>query len=339
MSGRSWTSDELTVALDVSLSRREAAARLGRTDAAVKWARLQYGAGKAVGRQKRARWTAEEIAIALDMSLTKVQAAEKLGRSVSSIKGIRSSHKGSRRGETGEAAKKGQPWSAEELTVAADHSIEVRQAARRLGRTVAAVRRQRVLASVRSRPMPEDAHGTANGHELWGCRCDGCVAAYRQWDKRRRQEMPDEFRANAAAGQARWKARNPGKVSRHRREQAENKVLLTMPVAHQHKQPWRIEEIEVALDMSLTAVQAALRLGRTAHAVQNARTAFADPTRQPAVRRWTDDELQFARDDSLTDEQVAERTGRTITAVARKRAHLAHKNNARESLESVSATA
>ncbi|ANA97974.1 Uncharacterised protein [Mycolicibacterium phlei] len=88
MSGRSWTSDELAVALDVSLSRRVAAERLGRTDAAVKWARLQYGAGKAVGRQKRARWTAEEIAVALDMSLTKAQAAEKLGRSVSSIKAV-----------------------------------------------------------------------------------------------------------------------------------------------------------------------------------------------------------------------------------------------------------
>ncbi|WP_100483137.1 hypothetical protein [Mycobacteroides abscessus] len=337
--GRSWTSDELAVALDLSLSRREAAARLGRTDAAVKWARLQYGAGKPVERQRRRRWTAEEIAIALDVSLTKAQAAAKLGRSVSSVKAVRISRLGSQRGETGDAAKKGQPWSAEELAIAADRSIEVREAARRLGRTVAAVRRQRVLTGVRSRPMPEDAHGTVNGHEMWGCRCEECVAVYRQWCRQCRQQMPDEFRANAAAGQARWKARNPEKVSQHRREQAENKMLLTMPAAHQHKQPWRVEEIEVALDMSLTAVQAALRLGRTAHAVQNARTAFADPARQPAVRRWTDDEVQFARDDSLTDEQVAERTGRTITAVARKRAHLAHKNNARESLASVSATA
>ncbi|MEU9805600.1 hypothetical protein [Mycobacterium sp. NPDC050853] len=321
--GRSWTSEELAVALDVSLSRREAAERLGRTEAAVKWARLQYGAGKAVERQKRARWSAQEIAVALDMSLTQAQAAAKLGRSVSSVKGIRSSHKGSRRGETGDAARKGQAWTVEELAIAADPGIDVREAARRLGRTVAAVRRQRVLTGVRQRPMPGDAHGTVNGHEMWGCRCGRCEAAYRQWHQQWREQMPDEFRANAAAGQARWKARNPEKVCRHRREQAENKVLLTMPAAHQHKQPWRVEEIEIALDMSLTAVQTALRLGRTAHAVQNARTAFADPARRPAVRRWTDDELQFARDDSLSDRQVAERTGRTITAVARKRAYIA----------------
>ncbi|TDZ82018.1 hypothetical protein DE4585_02546 [Mycobacteroides salmoniphilum] len=94
MSGQSWTSEELAVALDVSLSRREAAARLGRTEAGVKWARLQYVAGKAVGRQKRARWTAEEIAVALDMSLTRAEAAAKLGRSVSSVKGVRISHLG-----------------------------------------------------------------------------------------------------------------------------------------------------------------------------------------------------------------------------------------------------
>ncbi|WP_078314739.1 hypothetical protein [Mycobacterium sp. D16Q16] len=323
MSGRSWTSDELAVALDASLSRREAAERLGRTDAAVKWARLQYGAGKAVGRQKRKRWTADEIAVALDMSLTRAEAAAKLGRSVASIKGIRISRLGSHRGETGDAAKKGQRWTAEELAIAADPGIDVREAAQRLGRTVAAVRRQRVLTGVRQRPIPGDVHGTGRGYELWDCRCDRCDAAYRQWQQQWREQMPDEFRANAAAGQARWKARNPEKVSRHRREQAENKVLLTMPAAHQHKQPWRVEEIEVALDMSLTAVQAALRLGRTAHAVQNARTAFADPTRQPAVRRWTDDEMQFARDRSLTNGQVAERTGRTMTAVARKRAQLA----------------
>lgn len=107
MSGRSWTSEELAVALDVSLSRQEAATRLGRTDSAVKWARLQYGDGKSVGRQKRARWSAQEIAVALDMSLTKARAAEKLGRSVSSIKGIRSSHLGSRRGETGMRSRRG----------------------------------------------------------------------------------------------------------------------------------------------------------------------------------------------------------------------------------------
>lgn len=210
--------------------------------------------------------------------------------------------------------------------IAADHSVEVRQAAQQLGRTVASVRRQRVLAGVRQRPMPGDAHGTANGHEMWGCRCDECVAVYRHWDKSRRAQMPDKFRVNAAAGQARWKARNQLRVSRHRRVQAEHRDLLTRPTAHQHKQPWEVDEIEIALDMSLTAVQAAQRLGRTAHAVQNARQVFKhtdNPARQPAGRRWAEHELEYARDGSSTDGQVADRTGRTITAVARKRAYLA----------------
>lgn len=173
-----WTADELAVALDRSLPRREAARRLGCTEDAVKWARRQHRDGAATVRPWR-EWSGEEISVAMDMSLTVPQAAQQLGRSVAAVKDIR--HRYSRPDTSADdATEHGREWTAAEIAVAVDRSLRAAEAARRLGRTVNAVRRRRVLHSADNKPAPDDLHGTLHAYQVYGCRCELCQQASRE---------------------------------------------------------------------------------------------------------------------------------------------------------------
>ncbi|MEU9807588.1 hypothetical protein [Mycobacterium sp. NPDC050853] len=179
-----WTADELAVALDRSLPRREAAQRLGCTENAVKWARRQYLGGAVAAERPWREWSPEELAVALNASLSTAQAAQRLGRSVAAVKDIRHRY---RRPDTSadHATEHGREWTAAEVAIAVDKSLPAAEAARRLGRTINAVRRRRVLHSADNKSVPDDLHGTLHAYQVYGCRCEPCQQALRLRERTR----------------------------------------------------------------------------------------------------------------------------------------------------------
>lgn len=87
-------------------------------------------------------------------------------------------------------------------------------------------------------------HGTANTYDYHGCRCADCTEAH--------NTKVDQMRAaNNAA---------------------------TRDVAVKHREEWTSADLKTATRSDLTAREAALKLGRTMHAVKNIRKkAKADP--------------------------------------------------------------
>lgn len=189
---RRWTAAEIAVALDLSLTRAQAAKQLGRTEAAVQWARYSHGSSCTgpVGAETEAssdgvpvwqwrHWSVEEIAVALDTSIPIREAARQLGRSMASVKTTRLYY---RRNDSGadQAAAHGQQWTADEIAIAVDRSLSAANAAARLGRTVNAVRRRRTLHNADDQPTPEHLHGTLHAYTVYGCRCPRCQQAARE---------------------------------------------------------------------------------------------------------------------------------------------------------------
>ncbi|WP_182878538.1 hypothetical protein [Mycobacteroides abscessus] len=90
----SWTPQEIAIALDRSISRTEAARRLGRSFRAIKHIRdlqRQKASGLIPARESRAEpirqrlWTEDEIAVLADESRTPTEIAAELGRSINSV--------------------------------------------------------------------------------------------------------------------------------------------------------------------------------------------------------------------------------------------------------------
>ncbi|EIV65098.1 hypothetical protein [Mycobacteroides abscessus] len=90
----SWTPQEIAIALDRSISRAEAARRLGRSFRAIKHIRdlqRQKASGLIPARESRAEpirqrlWTEDEIAVLADESRTPTEIAAELGRSINSV--------------------------------------------------------------------------------------------------------------------------------------------------------------------------------------------------------------------------------------------------------------
>lgn len=80
-------------------------------------------------------------------------------------------------------------------------------------------------------------HGTANAYDYHGCRCTDCTEAH--------NTKVDQMReANNAA---------------------------TRDVATKHREEWTSADLKIATQPDLTAREAALKLGRTMHAVKNIR--------------------------------------------------------------------
>ncbi len=87
---------------------------------------------------------------------------------------------------------------------------------------------------------------------------------------------------------------------RHRRYMARRAARTAVPAGESPRRPWSIPDGKVALDLSLTVVEAALQIGRTASAVESFRSrwragklpaALADrlptaPARPPAMKGY-----------------------------------------------------
>ncbi|WP_239643332.1 hypothetical protein [Mycobacteroides abscessus] len=320
--GARWSLDELSVALDRSLSPSAAGACLGRTAVSVKKARERYGqmswdevvalfehkarvkatvaAGPTV---TKSRWRAAEIGVVLDESLSCFEAAAQLGRSLSAVRGARSTFRGAdlaalvaaeAHQEQFEAqiakgpSRKG-TWSIDELAVALDRSKSRQEAAALLGCSVAAIRYQRAKHDHRGDPVPEHLHGTLRGHDIYGCRCMRC-----------RQFTQENTRRVAERSRDRDRVRRDPEYVLGR------------------KQPWTPQEVRIALDELLTLREAAAQLGRSIDAVADARYRYRGGT--PVFRRpgrdWSSEELAIALDRTLSRAQAAEQLGRSSSAIA-----------------------
>lgn len=129
----------------------------------------------------------------------------------------------------------------------------------RCGICKAAASKRKVERDIRmqGKPVPDGSHGKT-GWITYGCRCDVCragiQAANRETQIRERVATQDQ-------------ARNWGKQ-------------------------WTGPELEIALREDLTAVQAALMLGRTARAVRSQRSLRKDPRKDRLAGVSKKDELK-----------------------------------------------
>lgn len=62
--------------------------------------------------------------------------------------------------------------------------------------------------------------------------------------------------------------------TRHRRYLARRATRTAPPVGDSTRRPWSIPDAKVALDLSLTVVEAAVQIGRTASAVESLRSRW-----------------------------------------------------------------
>ncbi|WP_100467020.1 hypothetical protein [Mycobacteroides abscessus] len=217
----------------------------------------------------------------------------------------------------------GRPFSDAERVVALDASVPAKDAAQLLGRTVGTIRAMRAKDRLSRREVPDGKHGTAYAWRTYGCRCEPCVLAsrahQRQWDRSR----PLEAKVRKAAQFAVYRAARRERHSEIRKARSVKVAEITGAKAIRAQEPVTDEDIAIACDMSLTILEAALALGRTAASVAKIRHKHRnrhDPAQRPRNRPWTDEELAIALDESITVAQAAAHLGRSQGAVAAKRA-------------------
>ncbi|MHA7661345.1 hypothetical protein [Mycolicibacterium sp. HS_4_1] len=207
--------------------------------------------------------------------------------------------------------------------MALDLSVPPKQAAQQLGRSEGTIRSMRAKERLQRRPVPEDKHGTQYAARTYGCRCEPCLNAARAHERAWAAQRPLEAKVRKAARTAVRHAAQREQRSEIWRARSATVAEITGAKAIRSGEPVTDEDIEIACDMSLTAIEAALVLGRTATAVDKIRFRYrnrCDPAQQPRSRPWTDDELAIALDESIPLEQVATRLHRSPQAVAAKRA-------------------
>ena len=89
--GKPWSAADTAVALDATITVREAARRLGRTLYSVKQLRSSNRIGKTIPTpNKGTPWTQEDTMIALNSNLTSREVALRVGRTVDAVKAFRS---------------------------------------------------------------------------------------------------------------------------------------------------------------------------------------------------------------------------------------------------------
>lgn len=134
-------------------------------------------------------------------------------------------------------------------------------------------------------------HGVAG--YMSGCRCPAC------WQAQRLREHQIGI-----AETERWEQVNL---------EAEAKFPRAGDLAINGGGPWTDADLAVAMDASLTPVQAAELLGRTPSAVKNRRGKQRGGL--GLRRRWSPEEIAALADNSLTAAELGRRLGRTKIAV------------------------
>lgn len=116
-------------------------------------------------------------------------------------------------------------------------------------------------------PVPEDKHGTQYAARTYGCRCELCLRAAREHERAWAAQRPMEAKVRKAAQTAARHAAQPDQRNDIRRACSIRVAEITGPQAIRAGEPITDDDIEVACDMSMTVLEAALILGRTASSV------------------------------------------------------------------------
>ena len=217
----------------------------------------------------------------------------------------------------------GRAFSAAERAIALDLTVSPKQTAQQLGRSEGTIRSMRAKERLRRLPAPKGKHGTQYAARTYGCRCEPCVEAAREHERACAAPRPLEAEVRKAAQTAARHAAQPQQRNDIRHARSITVAEITAPKAIRSHARITDEDIEIACDMSMTVMEAALALGRTASSVNKIRHKYRnrhDPAQQPRNRPWTDDELAIALDESLSVQQAAARLDRGPQAVAAKRA-------------------
>ncbi|TDH21001.1 hypothetical protein EJ571_13575 [Mycobacteroides franklinii] len=230
------------------MTARQIAERLGRSVSAVEQARIAYAEGVVNPDAERnpEPWSDDHLAVALDRSLTMSEAAKQLGRTVGAVRSARALYSHGRTGESGRRRR----WTPADIEVLLDASLPTAEVAQRLNRSVGTVYYARRRYG---RQVPADAHGTLLAWRFHGCTCEPCQGFGRQFYARTRDPREDNARAR----------------SYFRQSQA-----TTIPTATRRGTRWTDEEIAIACDPSVRAVDAAKMLNRTASAIIGARHRY-----------------------------------------------------------------
>lgn len=239
---------------DRSLTARQVAEQLGRSITSVEQARIIYAENvpKPGAQRVPRRWTDEELAVALDRSLTMSQAAKELGRTVGAVRSARALYSHGRSGESDKRRR----WTQADIEVLLDDTLSTADVAQRLNRSMGTVYYARRRYG---RQVPDDAHGTLLAWRFHGCTCEPCQEFGRQFRERTIDPVEDAARAR----------------SFFRQSQA-----ATIPTATRSGTQWTDEEIAIACDPNIRAVDAAKMLNRTASAVVGARHRYKRGHRQ-----------------------------------------------------------
>lgn len=245
---RRWSDDDLAVLRDRSLTASQVAELLGRSVSAVEQARIAYAENVSNPGRKRVRrpWSDAGLAVALDRSLTMSQAAKQLGRTVGAVHSARALYSHGRTGESGRRRR----WTPADIEILLDTSLTTAEVARRLNRSVGTVHYARRRYG---RKVPSDAHGTLLAWRFHGCTCESCQEFGRQFYARTRDPREENARARSYFRQAQ---------------------ATTIPTATRRGSRWTDEEIAIACDPSIRAVDAAKMLNRTASAIVGARHRY-----------------------------------------------------------------
>jgi hypothetical protein len=124
-------------------------------------------------------------------------------------------------------------------------------------------------------PLPGTSHGTVHGYDKRGCRCAECVDAYRTYRstlrRAKRGQEPPEHGTNGYVGYGcRCEmCRQSMRGHRERHRLAVN--AETRAKAAHYGEEWTGPQLEIALDATKTAREAASQLGRTLIAVLQVR--------------------------------------------------------------------
>ncbi|TLH64295.1 hypothetical protein [Mycolicibacterium aubagnense] len=207
--------------------------------------------------------------------------------------------------------------------MALDLSVPPKQAAQQLGRSEGTIRSMRAKERLRRLPVPDGQHGTQYAARTYGCRCEPCLEAARAHERAWAAGRPLEAKVRKAALTAVRHAGQQDQRNEIWRARSAAVAEITEPQAIRAGEPITDEDIEIACDMSMTVMEAALALGRTARAVGKIRSRYRnrhDPAQQPRNRPWTDDELAIALDESIPLEEAVTRLDRSPQAIAAKRA-------------------
>ncbi|MFD6199857.1 hypothetical protein ACFWE3_24440 [Mycobacteriaceae bacterium NPDC060252] len=124
-----------------------------------------------------------------------------------------------------------------------DESLSTTEVAQRLSRSLGTVYYARRRYG---RQVPADAHGTLLAWRFHGCTCEPCQGFGRQFRERTIDPQEDAARA---------------------REFSQRMQDVTRPTANRFGARWIPEDADIACDLEVRIVDAALQLGRTAKAV------------------------------------------------------------------------